>query len=180
MSTDLVSLVPPGLEPAFEGPIVGGLDDDPEPPPLPLPLPPSATAASSSLTSPRRISGALHPTEARLVQFKLLTQPKVADHHPVPAIPMCLADQNVLRFNIPMDNLQRVQVLQAGRNLLQRALGIKRRLDLLERVGPLDDVRKRGGAEFERYVEEVVLALLVEVPDHVWVVVRFLQDGDLS
>lgn len=63
MSTDLVSLVPPGLEPAFEGPMVGGLDDDAEPPPLPLPLPPSATAASSSLTSPRRISGALHPTE---------------------------------------------------------------------------------------------------------------------
>jgi hypothetical protein len=41
-----------------------------------------------------------------------------------------------------MDNLQRVQVLQAGRNLQQRALGVKRRLDLLERVGTLDDVRK--------------------------------------
>jgi hypothetical protein len=117
--------------------------------------------------------------ETRLVQFKLLTQPKIADHHPVPAVLLCFADQNVLRFDIPMDNLQRVQVLQAGRNLLQRTLGIKRFLDLLERTGSLDDVRKRGGAELECYVEKIVLALLVEVPDHVGVVVRFLQDGDL-
>lgn len=60
----------------------------------------------------------------------------------MPAIPLYLADQNVLRFDIPMDNLQRVQVLQARRNLLQRALGIKRRLDLLESIGPLNDIRK--------------------------------------
>ena len=98
----------------------------------------------------------------------------------MPAVSLCLADQNVLRFDIPVDNLQRVQVLQARRNLLESALGVKRRLDLFERAGSFDDVRKRGGAELERYVEEVVLALLVEVPDHVGVVIRFLQDGDLS
>ena len=48
------------------------------------------------------------------------------------------------------------------------------------RSGGLNDVSEISGAELQSDVKEVLMRFLVVVSDDVGVVIRFLEDGDLS
>lgn len=89
-------------------------------------------------------------------------------------------DKNVLRLDVAVDDLERVQVSQTRRDLLQCPLRVERDRDVAELVWPLNDVCERRRAELESDVEEVGVGFLVVVPDDVWMVVGFLEDRYLA
>ena len=79
-----------------------------------------------------------------------------------------------------MDDLERMEMSEAGRNLAQCAFRIECDRDLHEVIRAFDDVGEGCRAEFDGNIKEIRLGFLIEVPDDVGMVVRFLEDADFT
>jgi hypothetical protein len=89
-------------------------------------------------------------------------------------------DQYILWFNISVNDLESVEMSKPSRDLAQCTFRIKRDCDVHETIRVLDNVCEGRGAEFDGDVKEIRLSLLIEVPDDVGMIVRFLKDTDFS
>jgi hypothetical protein len=79
-----------------------------------------------------------------------------------------------------MHDLERMQVPEARRNLAYGTLGIERHSDVTKLVRPLNDIRKRGGAQLESDVKEACMRLLVIIPNDIRMVVRILEKANFA
>lgn len=79
-----------------------------------------------------------------------------------------------------MDDLERMEMSETGCDLAQCTFRIKCDRDIPEVIRALDNVGEGCGAEFDRNIKEIRLGFLIEVPDDVGMVVRFLEDADFT
>ena len=115
--------------------------------------------------------------ERALVHVELLAEPKVGDEHPDAAV-LGRRDEDVLRLDVAVDDLELVEVSDPAGDLAQGAFWFEVAYEVGEGEGLVDEVVEGGGAELESDVEECVALLFTEVADHMGVVVGFLKKGD--
>ena len=69
---------------------------------------------------------------------------------------------------------------EAGCNLAQCTFRVKRDRDVNEVIRAFNNVGEGCRAEFDGNIKEIRLRFLIEVPDDVGMVVRFLEDADFT
>lgn len=96
------------------------------------------------------------------------------------ALTLCAGDQDVLWFDVSMNDLEAMEMSKTRCDLAQCTFWVERDRNVHEVIRTFDDVSEGRGAEFDGNVEEIRLSLLIEVSNNVGVVVGFLEDVDFS